>query len=97
MSHELKGRVPGRPKDQCITLNINGLQRRTTHIYTALNAEQFNRLDSGSGDTKHYTRSELIAITNNKEVWSKLKTFEQVFILALLEHCLAPGIEITFA
>lgn len=97
MSHEITGRIPGAPKDSCITLNINGLQRRTTQFYKALNAEQFNRLDSGSGDTKHYTRSELIAITNNKEVWSKLKTFEQCFILLLLEHCLAPGIEITFA
>ncbi len=97
MSHEITGRVPGQPKDRCITLNINGLKRRKTKIYTALNAEEFNRLDSGSGDTKHYTRSELIAVTNNKEVWAKLTTFEQVFILSLLEHCLAPGIEITFA
>lgn len=96
MSHEITAHIPGQ-KEPIATLNINGFKRRMTKLYTVLNAEDLFRQDSGSGDTRFYTRTELIKSANTKVAKEELTEMEKKFLLHVTELCNGRGINITFA
>lgn len=92
MGHFMKATIPGQ-KEPVAELNIFGIKRRQTKIYTALKVEAFNRLDSGSGDTAFFTRREL----NEAAYYPDLTNEERQFILLCAEKTLAQGLQINFS
>lgn len=91
MGHDIYAIIPG--ADKVIThLRIGGRKRRATHLYRALNAEQYNAKDSGTGEKAQFTLDQL----KKAERSSEITVTEHIF----LQKCIGCGkdkVEILFS
>ncbi len=91
MGHDIYARIPGQSKP-IAHLRINGRRRRETKIYTALDAEQFNGKDSGTGDFVIIPAKKINQVKSSIFLNADERTFLQTCANAKVE-----AVEIEFA
>jgi len=95
MGHDITATYKGK---KVAELRIGGQARRTTRIYDALGVPQFNRLDSGSGDSAMFTNLMLASAMRNSDTTGPYLTKDEFFFLdRCIQHNDGPEIKITFA
>lgn len=78
MGHNIYAKVKGKTVAE---LRIGGLARRETNFYDALGVPQFNKKDSGSGDSKVFDNLTLACAMHNSETTGPYLTKDEFFFL----------------
>lgn len=96
MGHDITAKLPDSGQASAY-LRIGGRGRRQTRIYDALGVPQYNRLDSGSGDSKRFTSLQLAnAIYEHFDGKHTLTDDELCFLNSCIQADEGQGIKITF-
>lgn len=91
MGHDITLRLTN-DDEPLINFRMTARKGKSSGIYKALGVPQFNNIDSGTGDSKIFSREEL-----RKALEGDITVAEHDFIKDCIAWCREDGIKLTFA